>query len=316
MDVLSYVFGGGLTALNFRRGWTHGALALVVLPFALTGLVLLWDRVVGRRKSLASTPPLLAGQITLLAVIAILSHPLLDFMNTYGMRWLMPFENRWFYGDALFIVDPWVWGALVVGVVLARRGKRRYAVGALAVVGVYAALMLASSQIERRLIPGERVMVSPVPLNPFRRTVVIDAGDRYRLGAVNWLRRPVFSLDANEVLKHDELPAAQRAAGTPEGRVFLRWARFPFFVGNRPASGAHRGCALPTGSWRWRIWGGDDSILNYFTQVTYPDSFAITAVPSDVNPIRRGAPPTWMVRTTVRVSLSTTFTSPANVSVT
>jgi inner membrane protein len=25
------------------------------------------------------------------------------------MRWLMPFDGTWFYGDALYIVDPWMW---------------------------------------------------------------------------------------------------------------------------------------------------------------------------------------------------------------
>ena len=37
VDVLSYAFGGGLTALAFRRGWTHGVLALAVLPVVLAG---------------------------------------------------------------------------------------------------------------------------------------------------------------------------------------------------------------------------------------------------------------------------------------
>ena len=32
----------------------------------------------------------------------------------------MPFDNTWFYGDALFIVDPWVWLMLGAPVVLAR----------------------------------------------------------------------------------------------------------------------------------------------------------------------------------------------------
>ena len=45
-----------------------------------------------------------------------LTHPALDWLNNYGMRWLMPFDGRWFYGDALFIIDPWVW--LVLGGVL------------------------------------------------------------------------------------------------------------------------------------------------------------------------------------------------------
>jgi inner membrane protein len=52
----------------------------------------------------------------------VLSHPTLDWLNNYGMRWLMPFDGRWFYGDALFIIDPWVW--LVLGGVLFLRLSR------------------------------------------------------------------------------------------------------------------------------------------------------------------------------------------------
>jgi inner membrane protein len=149
------------------------------------------------------------------------------------MRWLMPFVNRWYYGDALFIVDPWIWAALILGVVLARRMHQRYATYALLIVGVYMALMLGASQLERRLIAREvpgRVMVSPVPLNPFRRTVVIDAGDRYRFGTIDWLRRPVFSLETREIPKDSEREESRRAAQTPEGQTFLKWARFPYFI--------------------------------------------------------------------------------------
>ena len=56
-----------------------------------------------------------------------LSHPALDWLNTYGVRFLMPFDGAWFYGDALFIIDPWVWLLAATPVVLAHstsRGKR------------------------------------------------------------------------------------------------------------------------------------------------------------------------------------------------
>jgi inner membrane protein len=39
----------------------------------------------------------------------VLTHPALDWLNNYGLRWLMPFDGRWFYGDAVFIIDPWIW---------------------------------------------------------------------------------------------------------------------------------------------------------------------------------------------------------------
>ena len=42
-------------------------------------------------------------------MIGTLSHPFLDWLNNYGVRLLMPFSGRWFYGDALFIVDPFLW---------------------------------------------------------------------------------------------------------------------------------------------------------------------------------------------------------------
>ena len=56
--------------------------------------------------------PRVPGRCSRLPALAVLTHPILDWLNNYGMRWLMPFDGRWFYGDALFIVDPWVWLAL------------------------------------------------------------------------------------------------------------------------------------------------------------------------------------------------------------
>ncbi|HEX7238456.1 MAG TPA: metal-dependent hydrolase [Gammaproteobacteria bacterium] len=99
-------------SLAFRRGWTHGVLALALWPFVLTGILLLWDRYV-RLKRKPDAQPARAGPLLALTAIAVLSHPTLDWLNNYGLRWLMPFSGRWFYGDALFVIDPWVW--LVLG---------------------------------------------------------------------------------------------------------------------------------------------------------------------------------------------------------
>jgi len=109
IDVLTG-FAGSYASLAMRRGWTHGVLAIAVLPFVVTALLLLWERLRRRR---ADRAPARAGPLLGLAALAVISHPTLDWLNNYGMRWLMPFDGRWFYGDALFIVDPWVW--LVLG---------------------------------------------------------------------------------------------------------------------------------------------------------------------------------------------------------
>ena len=113
IDVTAY-FRGEDFAIGFRRGWTHGVAALVVLPIALWLILLIWDRVASRRsRSEASRTPLHRGWLLFLCVTAVLTHPFLDWLNVYGMRWLMPFDGTWFYGDSVFIMDPWLW--LILG---------------------------------------------------------------------------------------------------------------------------------------------------------------------------------------------------------
>jgi inner membrane protein len=125
VDVLS-TFSDGFASLAFRRGWTHGILALPLWPFVLTGLLLLWDRWVRLRRGTHAAPAR-AGPLLAVTTLAVLTHPALDWLNNYGMRWLMPFDGTWFYGDALFIIDPWVWLALG-GVLFLRHSNRRLSV--------------------------------------------------------------------------------------------------------------------------------------------------------------------------------------------
>lgn len=126
IDVVANI--GGLDAsLYFRRGWTHGILALMVLPLLLALMVWLWHRWRGQRVSHA--PPFRWGAIVSLSFMAVWSHPLLDWLNTYGVRLLMPFDGRWFYGDTLFIVDPWFWLLTAAGVVVARSSLYRAIAG-------------------------------------------------------------------------------------------------------------------------------------------------------------------------------------------
>jgi len=251
IDIVAVPFGHGL---DFRRGWTHGVPALVLLPFVLTGLMLAVDRFVRRRRN-AAAEPARAKQILILAAIGIGTHPVLDWLNVYGMRWLMPFSDRWFYGDALFIVDPWIWGMLAFGTVWARRRWRaardpsergaaqRPARWALAGVATYILAMLAANASGRRIVQRDmaaagfdenaRFMVAPVPVTPFRRLVVFDDGEAYRFGTLAWQPTPRFALDEHLVPKGAEDPAVSVARATPDGRAFLGWARFPFFVVER-----------------------------------------------------------------------------------
>ncbi len=127
VDILSYA-RGEYFALSFRRGITHGWPALLVLPFVVAGIILAWDRWVRRRIEPGSCP-VRAGPTLGLSAVGLVTHPALDWMNTYGMRWSLPFDGAWTYGDALFIIDPWIWLALGGAVFLASNPSRRGLVG-------------------------------------------------------------------------------------------------------------------------------------------------------------------------------------------
>ena len=151
IDAATYLLGADL-ALGFRRGWTHGVLAMAVLPPLLAWVMDQVDRVRCGRTPAAR--PVRFGRLVVLAYIAVLSHPALDWLNTYGTRLLMPFDGRWFYGDALFIVDPWVWLLLGTVVVLAHSGSRLQATGWIA-LGVIVTTLVTG-------VPGMPVAVRSV----------------------------------------------------------------------------------------------------------------------------------------------------------
>ena len=239
IDALVMLTGGD--SLSFRRGITHGVLALALWPFILVGAMMLWDRLVRRRGGRIPAEPVRPVTLLVMATLAILSHPFLDWMNTYGMRWLMPFSNRWFYGDVLFIIDPWIWLALGVGIVMTARRIRdgRPARWALAIVALYIAAMAGltvagRSEVrrvlaERGLDPSSRMLVGPVPVNSLRREVMVDAGDRYLFGTLVWGPWPRITLGDEPMPTQADTPAARAAAATAEGARFLRWARFPYY---------------------------------------------------------------------------------------
>jgi inner membrane protein len=119
IDVVSGLWGSDVE-LYVRRGWTHGILAVFVFPFLLTAAVALWHHWRSNDLPEFGAPPFRPHAILALAFLAVGSHPLLDWLNTYGVRLFMPFDARWFYGDTLFIVDPWFWLLAAAGVVMAR----------------------------------------------------------------------------------------------------------------------------------------------------------------------------------------------------
>jgi inner membrane protein len=269
IDVL--VFATRTPAVAFRRGWTHGVLAQALLPILLTVVMLL----VARRRSTsvwAGAPPMRAGTLLLLSYLGVIVHVLMDWLNNYGVRFLMPFDSRWFYGDVLFIIDPWLWLLLGGGIWIARRGRSpRPARLALLVASAYVLAMIVSARAAREVIvdrwqqvegrPPQALMVGPLPVTPLRRNVIIDAGDHYETGTFIWQPRSV-RFDQAAVPKNDRDPHVAIARNAPNIRAFLVWSRFPFWTIEPVAEGAR----VTVGDLRFA--GGPGAARRNFTQST------------------------------------------------
>jgi len=243
LDVISFLTD--VNPISFRRGWTHGVLAQLVLPVAFAGVLYAIGRLRARRDS--AGPPLHAGWLLVLSYIGVYSHVFLDFLNNYGVRLLSPFDWRWFYGDALFIADVWMWFVLGAGIWLARRQARTMpSAAALGFASCYIVIMLVSAQAARGVVsetwreaqgvtPGA-LMVGPLPFTPFTRTVIVDAGDRYETGTFTWWPTAV-TFDGKPIPKNSGHAMVKRARDAPQIKDFLVWARFPFWNVTREKDG-------------------------------------------------------------------------------
>jgi inner membrane protein len=241
VDVICYFVGSDF-ALAHRRGWTHGALAMALLPVVLALLVAATGRLVERlrRRPSPSLPPF--RRLLLLSAVGVWSHPLLDWLNTYGVRFLAPFDWTWFYGDSVFIVDPWIWLLLGGGVFLGRSARERTAAIALAAAGLYVAVLIASAAAGRAAVRAElarrapewdvrEVMVGPLPADPFRRDVVVRTGDGFRVGRLDWLEGGRVDLNPTHYPGPEPTnlppPIARAALSDPSIHGFVTWMRYP-----------------------------------------------------------------------------------------
>ena len=249
-DVDVLVFATDTPGIEFRRGWTHGVVGQALLPIGLTLAVMAWAR--WRRPRgphrVSAGPPLRAGWLLALAYLALYSHLFLDFLNNYGVRLLAPLEWRWFYGDAVFIVDPWLWLALGAGVWVARRTRTPQPAAIALGAGVgYVLAMLGSAAVAREAVIREwrasrgydpsALMVGPVPVSPFTHEVIIDAGDHYETGTYRFWS-PRLRIDATRVPKNEHAPEVAAARAAPAIRSFLVWSRFPVWEVDRTGDGA------------------------------------------------------------------------------
>jgi inner membrane protein len=133
---LDFVYGG-LTAgklgyLLHHRGHTHTLLVATVLG-VLTFFGVRW---LARRVR----APLDRNEERVILGLSLAGgwlHIGMDLSNNYGVHPFWPLNNAWFYGDAIFIIEPWFWLLTVPPLFLAaERRAARIALGLVPLFGI------------------------------------------------------------------------------------------------------------------------------------------------------------------------------------
>jgi inner membrane protein len=246
LDVL-WGLRGPVAGFQHHRGITHTFLGAPFVALAVTAVVWLWHRI--RRRELQLAPRWMV--IWLLSWLAALSHIFLDWTNNYGVRPFFPFNPRWYEGSIAFIIEPVVFGSLLLGLVIPGilgladreigasgavfRG-RGWAIAALVLAGVDFGVRAVEHHRALHLIsnasfgtqPMIRAGAEPYPVNPFHWAAIVETPDYYQTGSINTRAETVDTNDQDDVIyKPAVTPAVAAAKQSWLGRVYLDWAHFP-----------------------------------------------------------------------------------------
>lgn len=117
---------GPISGFEHHRGITH---TFVGVPFEAALLLLgvfawdKWRRTRGQTNhstlpGARGTGKIRWGTLYGLLLIALLSHLLLDYTNSYGLRPFFPFHDEWYAASIVFIFDPLIFLVLVAGLLM------------------------------------------------------------------------------------------------------------------------------------------------------------------------------------------------------
>jgi inner membrane protein len=253
LDVL-WAIKGPIAALQHHRGITHSFLGAPFVAAVTVGFVYLlrrWRTWAGKSETSRSKLPVRWGYLYWLALLAALSHILLDYTTAYGIRMFAPFNWRWYSWDIVFIIEPVILVALILGLVVpslfglinqeigARstgprgRGGAIFALVCLVLVWGLRdyqhrrALNAMGSVLYQRAVPV-KLAAYPYWVNPFRWHGVVETEAFFQTVPVDSMAPAVDGRsEAYTYYKPEETPVTQAAKASYFGQVYLDWAVFP-----------------------------------------------------------------------------------------
>ena len=271
-------FAGPVASLQHHRGITHTFWAVPVVAGVVVGAVWLIDRWRNSRKKEPASPPTQPihwGWLYLTAVLASLSHILLDWTNNYGVRPLFPLNPRWYAGSFMFIVEPilyllfflalfmpWVLGLADREIGARREPFRGRGWAVFAIVGMlilgcvrWAEHAHTLALIENTDLASEpilRAAAEPYPINPFHWHAIFETPDFYQTAEINALTGAIQTDPLTNVLyKPNDTPAVEAAKRTYLGRIYLDWGTWAVVrdLGHEPIAGLTPPNLPPTRTW-------------------------------------------------------------------
>ena len=228
--------------IEFHRGPLHAIFAWPFLAAAIVGILWLVDRLKPRGPE---TLPFRPGPLFVVAFLAVLTHPFLDWLTTYAIAIFAPVSWHWYSGNAIFIVD-WVYWLLMIGGIswsvwryrkhLPHPGQPAQIAGVLmlAYIGLNLIESLyveraAADALHKRGIETTLVVAGPPPFAFWNRVIQWRSADRFGSGTFDPAQGVKLKVESQPLgLNDPQLALARRAERYV--RSFLVWSRMPIVV--------------------------------------------------------------------------------------
>ncbi|HET6670359.1 MAG TPA: metal-dependent hydrolase [Pyrinomonadaceae bacterium] len=155
-DVAVLLFADRWSFLHYHRHITHSIIGTLAIALLLPLIFWLGDRGLATLRS--RSPSVRLKGLVLASLIVSATHPLLDWTNNYGVRLLLPWSSKWFYGDLVFIVDPFIW-LLLGSAVFLLTAKRKWQAVCWSIAAIVLTYLVMTTSAERGLANATLVQV-------------------------------------------------------------------------------------------------------------------------------------------------------------
>jgi inner membrane protein len=266
---------GALPYFAAHRGYTHSLVMAPVMALIPMLVVCAVSRSMRGWKA-----------AYVLSLIGVASHLLLDWTNSYGVRFLLPFSSIWFRLDLSNIVDLWIWAVLLAATVwplLGRlvsseigaksgsgRGLAIFALSFLAVYdfGRYLVHQRAIETLNSRIYQGGppiRVAAFPTGfVNPFEWSGWVERPELAMHFSMNLLAEFDPTSPTRTIYKPEPSPLLDAARQAYPVQKFLEFAQYPLWqvIPVADPEGAHR---VEVRDWRFPFTA--DAVLDRSNQL-------------------------------------------------